>query len=251
VIAWLKGAGRDRALLVEDRLINARFDVPLKALQPLIEGQLDLADEGNKLLLGVQDRQQLDNTLNEELVGALNEGPGQALFRRPSPSNYYLLLVIVAAVALVFYGLRRLRLASFKPDPKLPVLAAAVQRHAPTGPALRLRTRLVLEQDTLGDDARAVAQEWLAAQPAVAPFVRGHEPRRPVLVAEGGWWRRRWLRKLFWRMWKLAYGESAPVSEWEFRRLLVRLDRLRDALAAGELRLMEPNADRAPRIDTE
>src|SRR5262249_9531483 len=139
-------------------------------------------------------------------------------------------LILLGVLGASIYGLARLRRASFHPEPHVPLFAAAASRHAPSASALNQRYRHAVQEDNLGDYAHILAQEWLR------PLHGGEGP--PRVVASGGWWQRRSLRQLVGRIWGLAQADVPErMSQGEFRSFLADLERLREKLAAGALRL--------------
>ena len=154
------------------------------------------------------------------------------LFRSRWPPwlSFARLLVLIAALGAFFYGLKRLRRASFRPEPHVPLFATAVSRHAPPSSALLQRYRYAVQEDNLGDYAHILAQEWLGT------VHTGGGPPRVVAGANGA--PRRWLQKLVERLWRMAQAEVPEgMSQGEFRDFLADLEHLRGALAAGDLRL--------------
>jgi hypothetical protein len=247
-VDWLKGGQeqpRDRVLFVEDGDINTELNVRLREVfKPFADFQAELFADGNRILQWIEDEHIKEHHLDKALTEAINEGPGRSLFSQSNSRNTYLLLVLLAGLALTAYGLARLRRASHVVDTNTPLFATAVTKAAPSTSILLQRHRAALQEDNLGEYAHLLAREWLnnvpgwhrpaadAAGDAAATGVP------PVVVARGGWWRRRSLCKLFTEVWRLAEAEAPErMTQGEFRRLLAKLERLRQAVALGELRL--------------
>jgi hypothetical protein len=241
--AWLKGGRdepRDRILFVEDGQINTHIKVRLRArTMSLAEVQALLIARGDEILQQTEDEAAKQDTFNKTTLQALNEGPGRDLFGPRSTDNVHLFLVLLAGLALLLYGLSRLRRASHKIDPHTPLFATAAARQAPSASVLQQRHRSALQGDNLADYAHLLAREWLASVPEWRPALEGDAPSEPPPVTfRGGWWQRRSLRKLLREVWRLAQGQTPErMTRWEFRRLLAKLDRLRLALDLGYLSL--------------
>ena len=241
-VSWLKGGRdgkRDRVLFVEDGVVRTQIKVRLRArTMSLAEVQDLLVKHGDNILQQVEDAAAREDRINQTALEALNNGPGRGLFGRESADNFHLFLVLLAGLALLIYGLTRLRRASHRIDLQTPLFAAAVARQAPSASVLQQRHRYALQQDNLGDYAHLLAREWLATVPEWRPAVEGEAPSGPPPASvRGGWWQRRSLRKLLREVWRLAQGQTPErMTQWEFRRLLAKLDRLRHALDVGDLR---------------
>lgn len=238
-IDWLKGGRdqpRDRVLFVQDGLIRLP-ETP----KSLADFQAELIGDGNRIAQWIEDNHRSDDFfLDKQLVEGINEGPGRYLFGRQNAQSTSLMLTLLAGLGLVVYGIYRLRRASHTVETGVPLFATAAARAAPSAAVLMQRHRAALQEDNLGEYAHLLAREWLNnvpewTWPAAGSAADGH---RPAVIARGGWWRRRSLRKLFTDVWRLAEAEApAGLSQGEFRRLLRKLERLRAAVAVGDLRL--------------
>jgi hypothetical protein len=241
-VDWLRGGQeqpRDRVLFVEDGVINTELDVRLREVfMPFADFQAELFADGNRILRWIEDEHVEKNHLDKALSEAINEGPARKLFGRDNSSNTYLLLVLLAGVGLALYGLARLRRASHVVDTNTPLFATALTRAAPSASVLLQRHRAALQEDNLGEYAHLLAREWLNNIPGWNRPSCEEAGVLPAVVARGGWWRRRSLCKLFTEVWRLAEAEAPErLTQGEFRRLLAKLEQLRQAVALGELRL--------------
>lgn len=234
-VDWLRDGTRNRVLFVEDGEILTRLDVPVRKIDlPLRQLQLALVDYGNELMVGLQDRHAADNRINEAAIDSTERSVGRWLFGgRGRRQSYYLMVALLAGLGVVAYGVARLRRASFKPEPFVPLFATAAARHAPASSVLGQRSRYALQEDNFGDYAHVLASEWLAS---VLP---GGVPTSPPRVeAAGGWWHRWAVRARVRHLWRLAQADVPPrLSQREFRRLLADLERLRADVASGDVRL--------------
>jgi hypothetical protein len=232
-IHWLKGEQRNRALFIEEGSIRTKFDLPLReipfSLQEIETGFI--VKPGNKLLMEMQERERREGRLNKGIIAGLNQGPGRLLSLRNRERNYVLLLVFIATVVLFVYGLSRLRRASHKPEPFVPLVETALARQVPARSPLQQRYWYAVQQDNLAEYARLLAREWLA-------FAGKPDAGRPRPITRGSWWRRWSLARRVIGVWRLAWTETrGPLSRRRFRGLLANLEGLRAALASGDLRL--------------
>jgi len=231
-IEWLKGDNkeRNRVLFVSDGKIETRLDIPIRE-EPvsLLDVQAGLIQDANEKLKEFEAKQPWGNA-NAETVRTISRYTSRPELGGARGFGFYRLLIVLGVLGVSFYGLVRLRRASFHPEPHVPLFAAAASRHAPSASALNQRYRHAVQEDNLGDYAHMLAQEWLGA------VHRGEGP--PRVIVGGGWWHRRSLRNLVGRIWRLAQADVPErMSQGEFRGFLADLERLRSALAGGDLRL--------------
>jgi hypothetical protein len=229
-VEWLRDNGqRTRVLVVEEGVIQTQLDVPLdlpslRALQPVF------AKMANDLMEQVEDDHHQRNHLNAALINGVNH------IGRPNQRTFSLLIVVLISLGFAFYCLLRLRRTTHAYESGIPLLASAVSQHRPARSPLLMRQRAALEQNDLRDFAREAAREWFTDVPE-SPDHPGEAP--PEVEVQGGWMRRSSLRRQVDRLWQLAYGDDAPppLGRMSFQKFLLSLDRLRDALESGELRL--------------
>ena len=236
-VNWLKEGRRDRVLFVRDGAINTNIrTVRLSPrLMSLAELQARLVDAGDQLLQQVEDSAAKNDTINRTTLTALNDGPGRGLFGRASTDNVHLFLVLLAGAVLAVYGLESAA-PSHRIDPHLPLFALAAARQAPSASVLQQRHRLALQEDNLGDYAHLLAREWLAGVPEWRRAIEEGSAGLPRVLVRGGWWRQHSLRRLLAEVWRLAQGQTPEhMTKGEFRRLVAKLDRLRQALDVGTL----------------
>lgn len=109
-VEWLRDSGqRNRVLFVEDGTIQKKLDVPLMQDEmPLRLLQIWFAETANDVMKQVQERHRHENHLNTGLITGVSEVSGRALFGGKGAENFYILLLVLASVVLVCYGLSRL-----------------------------------------------------------------------------------------------------------------------------------------------
>jgi hypothetical protein len=234
-VAWLKDEKRTRVLLVVDGTIQSPFDVRFKN-PDLRDLQAQWAAIGDNMLLDWQEQHKKTNEIDDLAAGVIDNGPGDWIFGHPGPRNLYLFLVLAAALGMLFYGLLRLLRASHGPEAGVPLFENAVHHHRPARSAPAIKRRYALAEDDMRGFAREAAREWWASLPGSPPG--GPLDAPPVVEAEGGWLRRRRLTRELHSLWCLAYDDELPWMSLEsFRRLLARLETLRDHLKSGEVRV--------------
>ncbi|HKB40878.1 MAG TPA: hypothetical protein VKD72_30910 [Gemmataceae bacterium] len=234
-INWLKGDAqeRNRVLFVYDGKIETSLDALLRSTPvSLLDEQARLVANANAQLKRFEESHRQKNGINEGLIDTVGSVAADKLFGGRPWQSFYRLLVLLAVLGAFFYGVARLRRASFAPEPNVPLFATAASRQAPSASPLLQRYRHAVQEDNLADYAHVLAQEWLGS------VYRGEAGRPPRVVAEGGWWERRSLSNLVGRVWKMAQADVPErMSQREFRSFLADLERLRKALAVGHLRL--------------
>jgi hypothetical protein len=217
---WLRGpeaSPRERVLFYEDGAIRRDFDIPLKPLPtppiPPPEAVLPLL---NETLHGLEE----ENQFNRMLVHTFGTEP------------IYRVLVTAACVAVGAWGFVRLGLFRHRPDIGATTLAKLLARQPAAVPLLEQRTREQLRGGNLWESARAMARDVFARVPPA-----GAAP--PAIAVTGGWWQRwRWGR-LVRRLWQLAARDRpVRVSRRRFAALADDVERLREALADGTVRIL-------------
>jgi hypothetical protein len=230
-IDWLKGdnKARNRVLFVHDGNIETTLDVPIREIHAsLLDFQSSLIQKANDQLKKLESNDVWKRG-NQEVIRSIRwtayrPNLGGALW-----FGFDRLLVLLAVLGAAFYGLNRLRRASFRPEPHVPLFATAASRHAPSASALKQRYRLAVQEDNLGDYAHVLAREWLGS------VYRGEGP--PRVASEKGSTHHS-LHKLVERIWRMVQADVPErMSQREFRDFLTDLERLHEALAAGNLRL--------------
>ncbi len=195
----------------------------------LLDVQAWLVNDANERLKEFEAKQSWKNT-NAETVMAIRRATARPSLGGALWFGFDRLLIVLGVLGAFLYGLARLRRASFRPEPHVPLFAAAASRHAPSASALNQRYRHAVQEDNLGDYAHMLAQEWLGT------VYGGEGP--PRVVAGGGWWHRRSLQNLVGRIWRLARADVPErMSQGAFRGFLADLEHLHKALAGGDLRL--------------
>src|SRR5207302_1442620 len=144
----------------------------------------------NRAILDLQAQHQQEHILDEKLVEGINQATGRFPFRQPSPQNYYLLLIALAAAGLVFFGFTRLLRASHRGN-LAPAFTTFGNRQE-TSSSLALRESSALAGGDLREYAREAVREWFADIPGCPSEMRGANP--PHVDPLGGWWRRSRLR---------------------------------------------------------
>jgi hypothetical protein len=232
-VNWLKGDDkeRNRVLFVYDGTIETKLDDLIRVTPvSLLDIQAGLVNSANEQLKEIEGKNPWKGA-NQDTVDTIGQASGR-LFGWSPRFGFIRLLVLLGVLGALFYGLARLWRASFRPEPHVPLFATAAIRHAPSASALQQRYRHAVQEDNLGDYAHVLAQEWLGT---VYRPEDGHPPR---VVAAGGWWQQRSLSNLVRRVWRMAQADVPEcMSQREFRNFLADVERLRKALAAGDLRL--------------
>jgi hypothetical protein len=211
---------RRRVLFVEEGVINAKFDVPVREIPDTtsLEKKLNLgARAAERLLVRMDENDGYNGFLRRSAQEKLNLGP-EGLTRW--------LLIAATALGLLYAAYRFLGKARRRADAEAPPLAGAVADLAPSGTMQEQRRQAMLRANNLYEAARDLAREALAACPA-----------EPTVVVHGNWGRRRAMQARVRWLWRLAHGPAARVSLEAWRRLLREVDELRAGLADGSVRL--------------
>jgi hypothetical protein len=238
-VTWLAGTSRQRrkVLLVEDGLIQTRFDIPLQKVPiPAEELTQALLAIGERLVV---ERNSLTRDLEQSVV-KFEEGDG---FNRASSSvldsmgltsrKLGRVLLVLLTLAGVLYALYRIGVRGRRNvDTAIPLLAQAAGEQIPTRAVLERRHREMMRTGNLLEPLQQRARVWFdeagGAGHTTAPRVRG----------AGGWWRR-WqvARRVRW-FWSLAQGRIVRVNSGRLARWLGELERLQAAHRAGTLELI-------------
>jgi hypothetical protein len=215
---------RTNVLFLEEGQVYGKFNVPLT---PTPGG-----------------RTPTDQIINQALKGLENENWFNRLLFMLVPRSLILKIVLIAAsIALVFYILRRLRLACHAQEPSVPLVATSVaQTEQET--VLAQRERAMLLEGNLWEALRAQARECFLSYTGSAAVPVPPAPRIEIsrrLLQAGG------LRAQVRRLWELAYGDKTEViTPLEFDRLLVLIDKIKRDLARGFVRLLPPQRTGPP-----
>jgi hypothetical protein len=198
--------------------------------------EANVVDEVNQRVGQLLREEAKRDVMNSELMAALDQGTGRTLFGRAAPGSFFVVVLLIAAAGVVVYGVFRLMRASHPYESAVPLFEAVSGRHRPAASPLVLRQRSAMQADDLREFGREAAREWFAAIPGCPTDEAGPQP--PRVEARGGWWHQRRVRQEVLDLWRLARDAEAPrMSQQDFRRLLARIDRLRAAMDAGELRI--------------
>lgn len=236
-IEWLAGPPgevRTRVLYYEDGRVRTDFNVPLinpALLLPPLAEDAAFMDKANKFLAALDK----DDFLNQQV------------FRNFSPERALILLGIILAVLLTASGLLKLKRACYRIDSGAPAFSGALARLAPAGDIVEQRYRVMLKEQNFQDAARIVIQDFFAAhcKEELRPIglTPKAAPEPPMILAQGGWWRRRRLNRMWTRLWGLGQRQSSQrLTPAGFARLLSQLQQLKAALTAGDLPLTEKAA---------
>jgi hypothetical protein len=229
-IDWLTqsagGTRRTRALFVEDNKISKSFNVSYVQLPgPPIPS----VEKLNRRLRQLEE----ENFFN------------RMLSKYVSTEKLVRWLIIALSALLVFYGLRRLRLARHRLEVTVPLVAEGVAQTVSNAPLVAQRERGMVREGNLWEAARDLARECFAGYVEASA---AHPPPRPQVSVRGKWWGRGGLPQLVQKLWDLAYGgPAAPVSQAQFHRLIFEVDEVKSALASGHLSLQAPAPK--PRIE--
>jgi hypothetical protein len=236
-IEWLREGKRTSVLFVEDGEIQTEFNVPLRPQEnPLQELQRRAALLVQELTRKSDEEHRQTNYLNHAIINFLNDVPGRFIFGRSSGDNFVKMLVLLAGIAAAVFGFSRLVRASQRGEPGVPLFANLVGRQRSTVSPLVLRQRAAISDDDLREIGREAAREWFASLPGAPQDEASRHP--PRVEAAGGWWHARKLRLEVLDLWRLATGTDPPqLTHRLFRRLLTRLERLRAAVEAEEIKI--------------
>lgn len=239
---WLRDDRRRFVLYVVDGAIQTELNPPTADDPlPLNHAEQIIIENANQLAMKWQAEFARRNRFNSLIAGAGENGMnGQG--RRNS--TFYIVMIAVLGGIAVLFGFLKLRSASHRLEANVPLLRAAVHRQTPPLSTVQHRQRGALEENNYGEHARALALEWFARLPGnpatndagIGPPVPPDAP--PNVLVHGSWLRRLGLRNMVRKIWYLATDEFAPrMTRGQFHRVLGRILKLRDAVAAGDLRL--------------
>jgi hypothetical protein len=233
------GRRRDRVLYYEDGAVRTDFDIPLKDLPPPAlppaDTLLGMLDETAHAMEeeGTFARMEEADFFNGTVEDLMRSAP---FWERTEPEwKLWTLLVVAASAVLGVYAFVRLGMFRHRPEAAGPALAILLELQAPAGAVIEQRHHALLREGNVWEAAREVARQLCAAAGA-SP---GAGPRPPALEVRGPWWRRRRVRRLWARLWRLARSDRPMrVSPGEFARLAARAEALRAALADGAVRII-------------
>jgi hypothetical protein len=116
-----------------------------------------------------------------------------------------------------------------------PFFGNALARLAPAGGVVELRSQGMFQGRNFQEAAHIAARQFFAALPGARA---SSGELTPQARTSGGWWRGFVLRRDVRQLWRLAANKAPErCSASQFARLLVLLDDLRKAIAAGDLHL--------------
>jgi hypothetical protein len=222
-VDWLTHSGRRKQVLfVEEGTIRTKFDIPLAELPPI---PIPPARVINKLLNGLE-RENFFNSLLLELV------PRSTILR---------ILLLAASLLLLRLALARLKAACHRTPPGVPLVEATLKRTTPELPLLAQRQHVLLEEGHCLEAAQVLARHCFQH------LVTNWDVRTPLprMWVQGGWWRRRRLRKQVEELWELAQGAAHSVTRDEFAEIVLAIEEIQAALRNGSLRLEPPPAPAA------
>jgi hypothetical protein len=247
-LEWLhhgSGHPRNKVLLIEDGRIRDIFNpllidpsrLPPESIPQIIRKLDEVLAKAGPALANMEQ----ENRLNDWLEGHLYENFDTEFLPR--------VIVLSLAGLLLFYGFYRVAIQGrYRLEPALPLLGREVARHTPDASLVEQRLQAMLRAGNLWESAHNLARVYFTAAgvPLVDtpnnPPAAGRQPpesRPPRVAVEGSWWQRWKTRRRVLRLWRLAY-EATPrrVSAARLRQLLVQLEELKAALAAGSVRLL-------------
>jgi hypothetical protein len=230
-----EGGKRDQVLFVEEGEVNGEFNIPLQEVPlpelPTLDALVPLANQFVVNFSG--------EMVEDEATGLKTNRINQIILNKLDWPLVVTVLGLIFTFGLGLYGLYRLSWSRFRIDPGAPLLHTALARAGPVGPHLEQRHLALLQTGNLWEPARALAREcWADLVGDNRALAVGAVPAEPAVRVRGGWWRRRALRALALRLWRLAYG-AAPqrVTREQFARLPKEFDELKRALGRGDLEL--------------
>jgi hypothetical protein len=235
-IEWLRDNRRDRVLIIEDGEIQSQLDAPLSVDPNALRRLLRAATPSmNDFILDVQEKHKQEHHLDETLIEGVNQVTGRFPFRGNRAQNYYLVLIALAVIGLVLFGLTRLVRATHRGNLTQAFTAFGAGEHSAESP-LTMRESSALAREDLREYAREAVREWFIAIPGCPADPRG--VKSPRIDSHGGWWARSRLRNEVRALWRLANGRPVPrMSQKQFSKMLARLEVLRRELDAGRLRI--------------
>lgn len=225
---WLRdgpSGPRRQVLFLEEGQINPTFEVPLvdRPLPELSDEELRaLATRINPALAHLEDRD-LFNSLTWSVLER----------KRLTPQRVGRIGLMALTIALAVYLIYRVTSRGRQRPEQAPALRRALRRHEPAAPLAQMRLGSQLQQGSLWESGRQLAQAVFAR----AGLVSAAEGPPRVRAGGGLLWRWR-VRRRVRRLWRLAHGtRPRPISPRAWPRLLEGLREVEQELADGSLTL--------------
>jgi hypothetical protein len=236
-LEWLTDGGkRSRVLFVEEDEVQTAFDIPVRDVGPPIPPLGVIVEAINQALRGLDE----ENTFNRMIDSRLEQMPWDQRRRLVEA------VVVLLTVLLSLYGLVRLGFARHRQEVGAPLLDAVLRRQPVPAAVMVGRRQELLRSGNFWEPARALTRQWFEA--VLGPRLsvidrRSEQQHRPVMrvKVKGGLWHRWTVGRYVRELWRFAH-EDRPrrVSLRQLRRLTVRLEGLKAAVARDEVRFEVP-----------